>query len=385
MYNRVLCIVLDSVGVGNAPDADKYGDEGANTLLHVYESANPKLNNMADMGLLNLIGKADDRKICGVYGRAIETSAGKDTTTGHWEMAGLQINNPFPTYPNGFPTEIIEAFEESIGTNIMGNYPASGTEIIAELGDAHVRTGYPIVYTSADSVFQIACHEDIYPVEQLYDMCKKARKILSGKNAVGRVIARPFVGENGEYTRSSGREDFSVDPFDDTILDVLKNNNYETYGVGKIENIFNHRGFTDSDQAHGNIDCIKATYKAMDKVQKGFIFVNLVDTDMIYGHRRDPVGYAKSLEYFDLKLAKIKSKMKDDDLLIITADHGCDPTYKGTDHTRETVPIIAWSKQMKAGNDLGVRKTFRDIAATIAENFEIKENFGAKSFYKELI
>lgn len=386
MFRRILWIVLDSVGVGYSPDADKYGDVGANTLLHVYEKENSTLDTMAGMGLFEILGIPYKKKveIVGAYGKAQESSAGKDTTTGHWEMAGLHIEEPFPTFPNGFPEELIDQFNQITGTKCLANCVASGTEIIQRFGDEHVRTGYPIVYTSADSVFQIACHEEIYPIEKLYDICRKAREILSGKYAVGRVIARPFVGSDGNYTRTKNRQDFSVDPFADTILDKVKAAGFETYGIGKIEDIFNHRGLTGSDHAHGNTECIAATFKALDIVKEGLIFVNLVDFDMIYGHRRDSLGYSKGLEEFDLAFSKIVPMLDEKDLILITADHGCDPTYKGTDHTREYVPILAWHKGMKRAVNLGTRATFRDMAATIAENFGLEDRFGAISFFANL-
>lgn len=386
MFNRILWIVLDSVGAGAAPDAGKYGDVGANTLLHVYQRERSALDNMAGMGLFRMLGTdyKKDVEVRGAYGKAEESSAGKDTTTGHWEMAGLQIEEPFPTFPNGFPEDLIAQFNAITGTQCLGNCVASGTEIIQRLGDEHVKTGYPIVYTSADSVFQIACHESLYPIEKLYEICRKTREILCGKYAVGRVIARPFIDKEGQYTRTKNRQDFSVDPFADTILDKLKKRGYETYGIGKIEDIFNHRGLTDSDHAHGNTECLKATYKALEKVKKGLIFVNLVDFDMIYGHRRDVLGYSQALEEFDIELGKYMKSLHDDDLILITADHGCDPSFKGTDHTREYVPVLAWHKNMKQPINLGIRKTFRDMAATIAENFGLEDRFGAESFFVDI-
>ncbi len=384
MYNRILWIVLDSVGVGCAPDAENYGDLGSNTLRNTIIVNKPKLDNLAKLGLYKIVNVNDTNEVVGAYGRAVESSAGKDTTTGHWEMAGLQIDKPFPTYPNGFPNDVIEEFKKIVGTNVLGNCVASGTEIINRLGDEHLKTGYPIVYTSADSVFQIACHESLYPIEKLYDICEKSRRMLTGKHNVGRVIARPFVGSDGVYKRTENRRDFSLEPFGDTILDLLKNNNLSVYSIGKIDDIFMGKGITESDHAHGNPDCIKATFNALEKVKKGLIFTNLVDFDMIYGHRRDVEGYSKALEYFDNELLKIQNTMKNDDLLIITADHGCDPTFIGTDHTREMVPILVWSKQITKETNLGIRKSFRDIAATIAENFGINERFDAESFYNRI-
>lgn len=387
MFNRILWIVLDSVGCGNAPDAANYGDQGSNTLLHVYQNEQSDWDNLAKIGLFKLLDIKYKKNINvhGIYGSAIEASAGKDTTTGHWEMAGLLIQNPFPTFPNGFPDDLMDKFNAITGTSYLGNCVASGTEIIERLGDEHLRTKYPIVYTSADSVFQIACHEDIYPIEELYRICREARKILVGKYGVGRVIARPFTTVNGKYVRTKNRQDFSVEPFSDTILDLLEKNNIETFGIGKIEDIFNHRGLSGSDHAHGNPDCLLATHKALDTIKKGLIYVNLVDTDMIYGHRRDVKGYSKAIEEFDFELGNFMSNLNDDDLILITADHGCDPTYKGTDHTREQVPILAWYKGINREINIGTRNTFRDMAATIAENFGLDERFNATSFYKEII
>lgn len=387
MFKRILWIVLDSVGCGNAPDASSYGDEGSNTLLHVYQEKKPNLDNLATIGLFKILDIDYKKKInlYGAYGSAIEASAGKDTTTGHWEMAGLLINKPFPTFPNGFPDEVMSEFDEITGTSHLGNCVASGTEIIERLGDEHVRTGYPIVYTSADSVFQIACDEEIYPIERLYDICRQTRNMLTGDYAVGRVIARPFIKVDGKYVRTKNRQDFSLDPLSDTILDILDRNGVPTYGVGKIEDIFNHRGLTYSDHAHGNTECLKATDKALSKLKKGLIFTNLVDFDMVYGHRRDVKGYSKALEEFDIELGNIMKNANDDDLIIITADHGCDPTYKGTDHTREQVPVLVWHKKIKGPINLGVRKSYRDMAATIAENFKVKERFDSNSFLNEII
>jgi len=379
---KAVLIVLDSVGVGYLPDADKYGDVGACTLGHVVEKCQPALPNMKALGLGHIVGSGltPDEKALGAYGRSMEASAGKDTTTGHWEMTGLKLKEPFPTYPNGFPKELMERFEAAIGTKTLGNYPASGTVILDELGEEHMRTGYPIVYTSADSVFQIACHEDVYPIEKLYEMCEIAR----GMTQVGRVIARPFSGKPGAFVRTPRRKDFSLDPLGPTLLDAVKAKGLDCLGVGKIEDIFNHRGLTGSNHASGNPACIDA---ALDYLQKGFnglLFVNLVDFDMAYGHRNDPEGYAKALEYFDQKLPEIQSYLNEEDLLIITADHGCDPTFPGTDHTREHIPILCWRKGMDKLVNLGTRDTYADIAATVAEFLGLQERFEAASFYQEI-
>lgn len=380
---RIFWVVLDSVGAGYLPDADKYGDVGANTLGNIIRQANPALPHMAEMGLglIPGVGGAKPVKGAGAYGRAMEVSAGKDTTTGHWEMTGLKLEKPFPTYPNGFPKDVVDAFEAAIGTKMIGNYPASGTAILDELGEEHLRTGYPIVYTSGDSVFQIACHESLYTNEQLYDMCLKARAILQGQHAVGRVIARPFAGEGkGHFVRTPHRRDFSLPPTGQTVLNALKDNGIYTMGVGKIEDIFCMSGLAESDHAAGNPACVDSLVKAMKKDFTGLVFVNLVDFDSVYGHRRDVQGYADALAYFDSRLPEIKGLMNDDDLLILTADHGCDPAYTGTDHTREYVPILVWNPAMTGLTDLGTRATYADMAATVADLFGLPDRFGAQSF-----
>ena len=384
---RVFWVVLDSVGAGALPDAGKYGDAGANTLGHIVERVNPPMPNMRAMGLglIPGVGGPVPEKVVGAFGRAVEVSAGKDTTTGHWEMAGLRLEKPFPSYPNGFPPEVIRAFEEAIGTKTLGNYPASGTVILDELGEEHLRTGYPIVYTSADSVFQIACHEDVYSPEALYDMCRKARALLRGEHAVGRVIARPFTGPGkGRFVRTPRRRDFSLEPTGRTVLDALKENGVFTMGIGKIEDIFCMQGLCESDHAAGNPACVDALLQAMRRDLTGLVFVNLVDFDSVYGHRRDVKGYADALAYFDARLGEIKALMGADDLLILTADHGCDPVHTGTDHTREYIPILAWSPAMTEAIDLGTRATYADIAATVAELFGVEERFGAQSFAARL-
>ncbi len=384
---RVILTVLDGVGVGALPDAASYGDVGSNTLKHVVSVASPALPNMAKIGLgqIDGAGYPADGGAKGAFGKAMERSPGKDTTTGHWEMAGLTLKQPFPTYPNGFPKEVMEAFENAIGTKTLGNKPASGTEILVELGEEHLKTGYPIVYTSADSVFQIACHESIYSPDRLYEICEIARRILTGKHAVGRVIARPFAGEPGNFVRTPRRHDFSVDPTGETLLDVVKAAGMQVMGVGKIEDIFNHRGLTKSNHAAGNPACIEAMLDYMREDFTGLLFTNLVDTDMVYGHRNDPIGYAQALTYFDSKLPEVFSLMGPEDLLIITADHGVDPTFPGTDHTREHVPILCWHKGMKKLVNLGVRDTFADIGASAAEFLGLPQRFSAKSFLNEIL
>lgn len=390
---RVAIIVLDSVGIGELPDAAKYGDEGSNTLVNIKkEYPEFSVPNMAELGLGNiegedicLLGKTDSPKGC--YAKMSEASNGKDTTTGHWEISGIVTENPFPTFTEtGFPKEVMDKFEKAIGRKTLGNISASGTAIINELGDEHVKTGYPIIYTSADSVFQIACHEDVIPVDELYKMCETAREILVGDYAVARVIARPFIGNgNGNYTRTERRKDFSLAPTSETILDILKAEGKSVVAIGKIEDIFEHRGMTVTDHTTNNHDGIEKTIEYLKKDFEGLLFTNLVDTDMIYGHRNDVKGYAEAVMYFDSKLPEIKSAMKDDDILIITADHGCDPTTPSTDHSREFVPLLVYGKNIKEGVNLGVRKQFSDIAATVAEYLGINETFGAESFLKDVI
>ena len=384
---KATIIVLDSVGAGMLPDAEQYGDVGANTLRHVAEKMDLRVPNMRAMGLGHIsgLGIPPDPDAAGAFGRAAEKSMGKDTTTGHWEIAGVTLSKPFPTFPDGFPADVIDRFEKAIGTHVIGNKPASGTAILDELGEEHMRTGYPIVYTSADSVFQIACHEKIYPVEELYRFCTIARKQLQGATGVGRVIARPFIGTGrGHFTRTAGRRDFSLEPAGTTILDVLKAAGLDVLGVGKIEDIFAHRGLTASVHSAGNPACTAAAIAYLKTDFNGLLFVNLVDTDMIYGHRRDLIGYGNALIAFDMALKQIKALMNEGDLLIVTADHGCDPTFHGTDHTREYIPLLCWRKGMKGLHPLGDRKTFADIAATVADYFGLDERFGAESFLKEL-
>ncbi len=383
---RVILTVLDGVGVGALPDAASYGDAGANTLAHVVAAAGPALPNMAKIGLGHIDGAGypADKHAKGAFGKARERSPGKDTTTGHWEMAGLTLTQPFPTYPGGFPKEVMDAFESAIGTKTLGNKPASGTEILVELGAEHLKTGYPIVYTSADSVFQIACHESVFPPQKLYGICETARRILTGKHAVGRVIARPFSGEPGNFVRTPRRRDFSLNPTGETLLDAVKAAGMQVLGVGKIEDIFNHRGLTKSNHAAGNPACIEALLSYMCEDFTGLLFTNLVDTDMVYGHRNDPAGYAQALSYFDSKLPEMLALMGPEDLMILTADHGVDPTFPGTDHTREHVPILCWHRGMNKLTDLGVRDTYADIAATVAEYLGLPQRFSAKSFLNEI-
>lgn len=383
---RVFLTVLDGAGVGYLPDAAQYGDVGACTIGHVVEKCHPHLPNMARMGLGHIEGSgvaADPHAVC-AYGRSMEASAGKDTTTGHWELAGLKLENPFPTFPEGFPANFIARFEEAIGHKVIGNKPASGTAILDELGAEHIANRTPIVYTSADSVFQIACHEDIFSVPELYQMCQTAREMLQGELCVGRVIARPFTGEPGSFKRTKARRDFAVPPFGETLLDVLSDAGMASIGVGKIEDIFDHRGLTQSNHAAGNPACIDAWMDYMKQDFTGLCFTNLVDTDMQYGHRNDPEGFAGALAYFDQKLPEIQALMGDEDLLIVTADHGCDPCFPGTDHTREHIPLMVWHKKMHGCIDLGLRTTYADVAATCAQWLGLPHRFGATSFADQL-
>jgi len=375
---------MDSVGIGYMPDAFKYGDLGSNTLGNIsreYEFL--KLPNLEKLGLGNISeinGVHAVEKPVACYGKMAEKSAGKDTTTGHWEIAGLILDEPFPVYPEGFPLDIVSEFEEAIGRRILGNIAASGTEIIKAFGGQHVRTGCPIVYTSADSVFQIAAHEDVIPVDMLYDMCRKAREILKGKHAVGRVIASPFKGEEGNYIRTERRRDFSLDPAGETILDRMKERGYEVKAVGKIYDIFNGRGITDFVHTHDNTDGVNKTIEFMKEKFEGLIFTNLVDFDMLYGHRNNVEGYAKALMDFDERIPEIIQYLMPEDILIITADHGCDPTTPSTDHSREYVPLLVYGQSIKNGRNLGIRQTFADIAASISEYFNVGHKSAGTSF-----
>ncbi|MFZ5951151.1 MAG: phosphopentomutase [Candidatus Rifleibacteriota bacterium] len=371
---RAICIVLDSAGIGPMPDQAEYGDAGAATIPNLARVAGGlDVPNMQKMGLGNLadiVGVAPTRETNGSYGIMYELSPGKDTTTGHWEMMGAKIDFAFPVFPDGFPKEFIEKFEHAIGRKTIGNYPASGTEIIQQLGDEHVKTGNPIVYTSADSVFQIAAHEEIIPLKELYRICQVARDMLQPPDlGAARVIARPFLGTSGNYTRTANRHDFSLTPHE-TVLDVLKAKGIPTYGVGKIYDIFAGQGVEPHVTTKSNADGMQKTDEAMQKVKDGFIFTNLVETDMNYGHRRDVAGYRKALEEFDVWLGKFVGTMQKDDILMITADHGCDPTYKGSDHTREAVPLLVYQPG-KPGKDLGIRKGFWDVAATVAKHLGV--------------
>ena len=411
--NRVILIVLDSVGVGELPDADKYNDVGANTLGHIFEQMGEDfvLENMGKLGLYNIVPSPYGYKpeeIIGCYGKMATLSPAKDTTAGHWELSGIVLDKPFPTYPNGFPKEIIEEFEKQIGTKVLGNCVASGTEIIQRLGDEHYKTGYPIVYTSADSVFQIAAAEaKEFGIPRLHDACLIARKLLVGKHAVGRVIARPFIrNSDGTFERTPNRKDFSLPPVDTTILDKISNINGTVTSIGKIEDIFDMRGISVHYHTMGNSSGIQKTidsiinpqvsFRSMegietfasdnDPIRKRLIFTNLVDFDMLWGHRRNVDAYAQGLLFFDRHLPNIMEVMCENDLLIITADHGCDPTYtKHTDHTREYVPLLVYSPAIKQNVNLGTRKTLADVAQTIADIFEIDPMKNGTSFKNEIL
>ncbi|MDN5305282.1 MAG: phosphopentomutase [Fusobacteriaceae bacterium] len=385
---RVTVIVLDSAGVGELPDAKDFGDEGSNTFGHIAEAVGGiSLPNMQKMGLGNLTnikGVEPLSETNGAYGKAKEASKGKDTTTGHWEIGGVILEKPFPTYPNGFPKEVIDEFEKRTGRKVLANKPASGTAILDEYGEEQMKTGAFIVYTSADPVFQIAAHEEIIPLEELYNACKIALEICNEMSPVARVIARPYVGEGkGKFTRTSNRHDYSVAPPKDTILDKVKSAGLDVVAIGKTSDIFSGKGVTDSRGTNkDNKDGILKTIEALKEDTKGLIFTNLVDFDMVYGHRRNPEGYANALIEFDNYLPEIIENMKEKEILIITADHGCDPTYKGTDHTREYIPILVYGKGVKSVN-IGERETFADIAATIEEILLDKEAKG--SFAKEIL
>jgi phosphopentomutase len=390
MIDRVIIVVLDSVGIGELPDAFKFGDEGSNTLANTAKVVGglyiPNLENFGIGKIEAICGVSRDVEEKAFYGKMSEASAAKDTTSGHWEIAGVITRKPFPTYPEGFPKGIIKRFTEAIGRSILGNKPASGTEIIKELGEEHMKTGCPIVYTSADSVFQIAACEDIISVELLYEMCEYAREILKGEHNIGRVIARPFIIEKGKYIRTERRKDFSLPPPEETLLDRAVKKGCEVIGIGKIGDIFAHRGLTKEIHVSDNNDGISSTIEWIKKEEvKGIVFTNLIDFDMKYGHRNDPKGYAEALEAFDRRLPEIVSALKEKDIIIITADHGCDPTTPSTDHSREYVPLLVYGKKLGRPKSLGIRKSFADVGATVAEAMLIPKLNEGESFLKELI
>lgn len=386
---RIAVIVLDGVGVGELPDAGEYGDKGSNSLSNTARVLGGlELPNMGEMGLGNITsveGVPTREMTRGAYGKCQEISKGKGSVTGHWELMGVEVKKPFPTYPNGFPEEILNEFKKLTGLDVLGNKPASGTEIIKELGEEHVRTGKPIVYTSADSVFQIAAHENIIPIDELYRLCDIARKMLKGKHAVGRVIARPFIGESAEtFTRTKRRHDYPLLAPTDTMLDTLIKEGYKVYATGKIDDLFGNRGITKTHHSVFNMESIQAMVDFMDEDFTGLLFANLVEFDMTFGHRNDVKGFGQKLEEFDAFVPTIRNKMKDTDFAMIVADHGVDPTTKSTDHSREYIPLLVFGEQVKNNVNLGIRQSFADVAATIGEVFSVTPPAIGKSFLKEI-
>jgi len=382
-------VVLDSCGIGEAPDAARYGDEGSSTLPHTAAACGglrlPVLGRLGLGRLAAIAGVPPASRPEGAFGILTEVSAGKDSTTGHWELMGLILDRPFPTYPHGFPPEIIEAFEARIGRRVLGNRPASGTAIIAELGEEHLRTGRPIVYTSADSVFQIAAHESVIPVEELYRMCEIARAILTGPHAVSRVIARPFVGEPGRFVRTDRRRDFSVPPPRDTVLDHITAGGMPVVGIGKIADLFAGRGVTTAVHTHNDMDGLTQTVRALADLERGLVFANLVDLDTLYGHRNDPKGYGADLERIDARVDEVLGRLGATDLMMITADHGNDPTTSSTDHSREVVPLLAAGPRVRGGVNLGVRSTFADVGATVAAALGVPTTGAGTSFLEQVL
>ncbi|MCE4047148.1 MULTISPECIES: phosphopentomutase [Bacillaceae] len=389
-FKRVFLIVMDSVGIGEAPDAEKFGDLGAHTFGHIAEKMNGlHMPNMGKLGLSNIeeikgIDKAD--KPMAHYTKMQEASNGKDTMTGHWEIMGLRIDTPFRVFPEGFPDELLNELKAKTGREIIGNKPASGTEILDELGEEHMKTGALIVYTSADSVLQIAAHEEVVPLKELYEICEIARELtLDEKYMVGRIIARPFVGEPGSFKRTANRHDYALKPFERTVMNELKDSGFDSIAIGKISDIYDGEGVTKSLRTVSNMDGMDKLLETLHMDFTGLSFLNLVDFDALYGHRRDPIGYGKALEEYDARLSEVLPHLNEDDLLIITADHGNDPVHHGTDHTREYVPLLVYNKKISAGQQLPLRETFADIGATIAENFNVSMPKNGKSFLKELI
>ncbi|MFS0635699.1 phosphopentomutase [Mesobacillus foraminis] len=388
-YKRVFLIVMDSVGIGEAPDAEKFGDKGADTFGHIAEKMDGlNMPNMARLGLSNIreikgIQKAE--KPLAFFTKMQEASNGKDTMTGHWEIMGLNIQTPFQVFPEGFPDELISELETRTGRKVIGNKPASGTEILDELGGEHMKTGAMIVYTSADSVLQIAAHEEIIPLQELYEICKIARELtLDVKYMVGRVIARPFLGQPGDFKRTSNRHDYALKPFGRTVMNELKDAGYDVISIGKIADIYDGEGVTESLRTVSNMDGMDKLIQTLNQDFTGLSFLNLVDFDALYGHRRDPLGYGKALEEYDERLTEVMGKLKEDDLLIITADHGNDPVHHGTDHTREFVPLLVYSKGNAKGKELPLRQTFADVGATVADNFQVKMPEHGTSFLSEM-
>lgn len=389
-FKRIFLVVLDSVGIGEAPDAAHYNDEGADTLGNIAKHMNGiHLPNLASLGLAHLKQVKGIKPVTsplGKYTKMIEASVGKDTMTGHWEMMGLHITQPFQTFPNGFPDELLNELSKRTGRKIIGNKPASGTEIIQELGAKHMETGAMIVYTSADSVLQIAAHEDVIPLNELYHICEVARELtLSDDYLLGRIIARPFIGQPGHFTRTANRHDYALSPFGRTVMDNLKEANYDVISLGKIADIFNNVGITESIRTVDNNDGMVKLQETFEREFHGLCFLNLVDFDAVYGHRRNPDGYGEALEHFDKQLANILPLVKEDDLLILTADHGNDPTHHGTDHTREVVPLIVYHPNIEIGGSIPVRQTFADVGATIADNFNVNLPAHGASFLKDIM
>ena len=386
--SRTIIIVLDGVGVGELPDAAQYNDQGANSLGNLAEKIGElNLPNLESLGLGNIIKLKGVRKLDkpkGSFGKMAEKSPGKDSTSGHWEIAGIILNQCFPLYPKGFPKDLIERFEKAIGRKTLGNIPASGTEIIKQLGEEHMKIGCPIVYTSADSVFQIAAHESVIPLNILYEICGIARKLLSGKHCVGRVIARPFIGEPGSFRRTDKRKDFSLEPPEPTLLDIAKDRGFPVIAIGKVDELFANRGYTESFHSVNNQECIEYMLKAFKDYSTGLIFINLIQFDMDWGHRNDFKGYYQGLVDFDRRLPEIIEKLKEDDFFAITSDHGNDPTTSSTDHSREYVPLLIYSKSLKSGIDLGIRETFADLGQTVAEYLELPSLKNGKSFLQEM-
>lgn len=386
-FNRIHLIVLDSVGIGEAPDADKFGDVGSDTLGHIAAVAGLEIPNLETLGLGNireLSGVKSDSTSLGYYTKLEEESVGKDTMTGHWEIMGLNIQSPFRVFPEGFPQELIQKIESHTGRRIIGNKPASGTEILDEFGEHQMKTGDLIVYTSADPVLQIAAHEDIIPLEELYAICEYVREItLEDPYMIGRIIARPYIGTPGHFTRTSNRHDYALDPFGKTTLDYLKESGYDVIAIGKINDIYNGQGITEYVRTKSNMDGVDQLLKVMEKDFRGLSFLNLVDFDALFGHRRDVNGYAKAIEDFDGRIPEIVTALADDDLLLITADHGNDPTFPGTDHTREYVPLLAYSKKMAGRGKMNQGK-FADIGATVSDNFQVAATQNGRSFLDEL-
>ncbi|MEG2788534.1 MAG: phosphopentomutase [Romboutsia sp.] len=387
--SRVVWIIIDSVGIGALPDSKDFGDIGVNTLGNIVNlHKDIKIPNLRKLGIGNIDGVdflESLENTIGIYGKCSEVSQGKDTTTGHWEMTGVLVETPFKTFENGFPKEIIDEFEKRIGRKVVGNKPSSGTVILDEYGEHQMKTGDVIVYTSADSVFQIAAHEEIIPLDELYRMCEIAREIMMGDNAVARIIARPYTGScTGKFERTSNRRDYSLNPSEATVLDNIKEDGFDVIAVGKIEDIFNGQGITEAVHTKDNMHGVDETINYIKKDNNGLIFTNLVDFDSKYGHRRDTIGYKKALEEFDTRIPEIIEALNEDDILIINADHGNDPTYKGSDHTREYIPVLVYGKKLKQGVNLGIRHSFADIGATVTDILKVKmPNYGT-SFKKEM-